>query len=528
MNLWLPIPYAKHCKITYGEEAAKDPKKAPDWRWYNIEYRTYATGTPVQSFTMADLQARKADVQRACEALLNPPAPPQGKSAALDQLIKSGEEASLDLPGGPAAIRQLELKLSTDQRDQLEQALRSTIIRIQFDGAETVWCPASDFFGSGIGVNVLQSWYRSVAKDGTMTCRWVMPYAKSARITLLNIGKTAVTARLGATVGDWSWDARSMHFHSNWRCQYGLPTRPMSDWNYLAAAGRGVYLGDALCVFNPVTDWWGEGDEKIYVDDSAFPTHFGTGTEDYYCYSWGNTTLFQGPFANQVRVDGPGNAGHTVVTRTRSLDAIPFSKSLKVDMEIWHWKDCKVGYAVASYWYALPGATCNRAPQPQEAAAPIPTMPNRRTKIPGAIECETMAIVAQSPGIKIETQDVDALPNGAWSGGKQLFVRANKVGDFVELRFPVADAGPRRVLLHLTKSWDYGILRFTVNGKPAGKDYDAFSAEAVSAGPVDLEVFEPQNGEMVLRVEVVGANAASRGTKSFFGLDCVVLSPAEK
>ena len=29
---------------------------------------------------------------------------------------------------------------------------------------------------------------------------------------------------------------------------------------------------------------------------------------------------------------------------------------------------------------------------------------------------------------------------------------------------------------------------------------------------------------MVLRVEVVGANPASQGTKSYFGLDCVVLS----
>jgi hypothetical protein len=38
---------------------------------------------------------------------------------------------------------------------------------------------------------------------------------------------------------------------------------------------------------NPVTIWWGEGDEKIWVDGEAFPSIFGTGTEDYYAYSWG-------------------------------------------------------------------------------------------------------------------------------------------------------------------------------------------------------------------------------------------------
>jgi hypothetical protein len=47
--------------------------------------------------------------------------------------------------------------------------------------------------------------------------------------------------------------------------------------------------------------------------------------------------------------------------RVRSLDAIPFSSRLKVDMEIWHWKATTMTYAVTTYWYAMPGATCNRA-----------------------------------------------------------------------------------------------------------------------------------------------------------------------
>ena len=55
----------------------------------------------------------------------------------------------------------------------------------------------------------------------------------------------------------------------------------------------------------------------------------------------------------------------------RCLDAIPFTRSLRFDMEVWHWADCKVGYAATTYWYALPGATHNRLPQPEEAAAPI-------------------------------------------------------------------------------------------------------------------------------------------------------------
>ena len=33
-------------------------------------------------------------------------------------------------------------------------------------------------------------------------------------------------------------------------------------------------MGDTLCIVNPVKAWWGEGDEKIYVDGEAFPSHF--------------------------------------------------------------------------------------------------------------------------------------------------------------------------------------------------------------------------------------------------------------
>ena len=45
-----------------------------------------------------------------------------------------------------------------------------------------------------------------------------------------------------------------------------------------------------------------------------------------------------------------------------------------------------------------------------------------------------------------------------------------------------------------------------------------------ASGPIELGVFEPKDGQFILRIEVVGANAASKGTKSYFGLDCVTLS----
>jgi len=519
LNLYLPVPYATHCTVTYDEGR---PPKAPPGRWYNIEYRAYPAGTAVQTFTMAEFERLKNAVERTARVLADPPAHAGGRAVSLEQTIDPGKEASVSLPAGPAAVRRIEARLGGVPEEQVGQALRSTVLRIAFDGAETVWCPVGDFFGCGPGVNPLSSWYRAVAADGTMSCRWVMPYAKSARVAVANRGAANVEVRLKAETGDWAWDDRSMHFHSTWRQQRLIPTRPFSDWNYVTVTGQGVYLGDTLALFNPAKHWWGEGDEKIRVDGEAFPSHFGTGSEDYYGYAWGHPAPFQGPFCNQP-VAHPGNLGHTTNTRARSLDAIPFSKSLQFDIEVWHWADCKVDYAVATYWYAAPGATSNRKPEPEEAAAALRQMAGP-VRIQGAVECETMKVIAQSEGLKASTQAGYPFAEGAWSRDAQLFVQAAKPGDFIELLVAENQAGPKKVTLHATKSYDYGILRFAVNGTPVAKPFDGYAPQPVLSGPVELGVFEPKDGRIAIRAEVIDASPASKGPRFYFGLDAVTLT----
>jgi hypothetical protein len=349
-----------------------------------------------------------------------------------------------------------------------------------------------------------------------------MPFKESAELALRNLGSSTVKAKMVVTIDSWKWDNRSMHFHANWRQQFPIATRPFIDWNYVSVNGEGVYVGDNLCVMQPATAWWGEGDEKVWVDDESFPSHFGTGSEDYYCYSWGDTRLFQTPFANQTRCDGPGSKGQTCLTRTRSLDAIPFTKSLKFDMEVWNWAaNVNVCYAATTYWYGRPGAVSNRGPEPKEAARALPTVPPPY-HMAGAIECETMKIVAKSPNTPVEPQS-GALSEGEWSNDTQLWIRGNTPGDFVELAIPAQGAGAKKLTLYATKSWDYGILRFSVNGQRAGKDFDSYSPKAILSGPIDLGTFEPKDGKFLLRAEVVGGNPESKNSKSYFGLDAVKL-----
>jgi hypothetical protein len=366
-TLMLPIPYAKHCKVTW-EESSEGP------RYYQINYRTYAPGTTVQTITPEALAGAQPQIAQVGKKLLSPPDVMPGRTSSVIEIIPAGKTVSLDLPAGPAAVRQLELRVEASEAAVLEHALRSTIVQLHFDNEDTVWCPAGDFFGSGVGMNPLQSWYRTVRPDGTMICRWVMPYAKTARVTIANVGEQPVKATLDAGIGSWRWDDHSLHFHTSWHYEAGLATPPPRDWNYIRIAGRGIYVGDTLSLFNPVPTWYGEGDEKIWVDGESFPSFLGTGTEDYYDFSFAPRGLMQTPFANQVRVDQPMTQGNNVLTRTRNLDGIPFSKSLNFDLELIAWRPTKLIYAATTYWYAYPGASSNIGPQPRAAASPSPTL----------------------------------------------------------------------------------------------------------------------------------------------------------
>jgi len=367
LNLYLPIPYARGCKITYDGPNFWQSHQESDQIWYNIEYRTYPADTPVETFTRVPAEALEQSVATMRKTAERKRQYHSTLSAAGTRIIH------ID---GPAAVREISLKLPADD---VTNVLRSQVMIITFDDEQTVWCPAGEFFGSGVGINPMQTWQRTVEKDGTMRCRWVMPFERSCQIELRDLGSNhGLMPDLNADAGDWAWDSRSMHLHATWHNRYPIATKQAAgtmDWNYVTIEGKGVYAGDALTVFNPVTDWWGEGDEKIYIDGEKFPSHFGTGTEDFYGYAYGDTHVFSHPFHAQSRCDGPGNKGFTCITRERSLDAMPFTRSLKLDLEVWHWKATEVGYSATSYWYARPQSHSEPAPAPDEARRPLPVAP---------------------------------------------------------------------------------------------------------------------------------------------------------
>ncbi|QOJ00627.1 MAG: DUF2961 domain-containing protein [Phycisphaeraceae bacterium] len=530
-NLYLPVPFSKGVKVTQSEGGS----------YYHVNVRLYEDGAVVEGWGRGGEAGRRearAGARARGEALRGwSPAEP----GAEVRVAGGGSAVIFEDGAGPGAVTSLVVKGAWTA-----ETLRRLVLVGEFDGAMTVWCPLGDFFGSPAGVSPFVDLYRVVRADGVMGSRWVMPYEKGGRLRVVNLGEEEAVIRVGVDSDRRGWDGGSMHFWAGWVGEWPIRTRRAAgtkDWNYVEVKGRGVLAGDNLHVVNPVTAWWGEGDEKIYVDGESFPSHFGTGTEDYYGYGWCSPALFNAVYASQVRCDGKKhNWGHTAVTRVRGLDAVPFRESLRFDMEVWHWAECDVAYAATVYWYAAPGAWSNRLTAEHVGAMTglirrgvpeAPALPPAFV-IAGALECEDLKVVGKSAGLGVVVQDMEGFRARTWSNEGQLWVQGRRVGDFVELAVPAEGVGARRVVVYATRSWDYGVVRFSVNGTPAagaaGEGVDLWCGEKreVSAtGPIELGVFEPVDGRLVLRVEVVGGNERSDGTRSFFGLDCVVLGAAE-
>jgi hypothetical protein len=260
----------------------------------------------------------------------------------------------------------------------------------------------------------------------------------------------------------------------------------------------------------------------VWVDGESFPSHLGTGTEDYYGYAWCRPEPFSAPFHAQPTGAGNFTPGLSQVGRWRALDAIPFTRRLQFDMELWHWARTNVNWAPATFFYAAPGARADIEPDPEAAARPVARVRDDVVivpRVPGALEGEDLRVISRDGG-ELEAQDV---PDFGWSGGRQLWWRDAAVGARLQLAVPVAAAGRYHVRARLTAARDYGIVRLSLAGAALGRPLDRFH-DGVVTDELDLGVADLPAGDATLTVEIVGSNPAAE-PRRMFGLDALLLEP---
>lgn len=514
-NTYFPIPFAKSCKITFDRKS-----------FYNIiNYRAYPPGTPVTSFTTEALEQVYPLINRTAQKLTSIYPEETANWSENVGMINPGEELELTI-NRPSAIDHLEIKLSSDQLLANPSILRSLILKMSFDDQWTVWVPLGDFFGSPDKINPFSTWTRIVRANGELICRWVMPFKNNVKVSLENLGSAPVNVeKLKIHTASYDWGESSLYFHANWRSDDILQGSKFSDWNFIDIQGKGVFVGDTWAVLNPALGWWGEGDEKIYVDaayDRKFPTHFGTGTEDYYGWAGGEhptkDDYFNHPFLANIEVGSAtkkrrGVRGFNICTRIRSLDAIPFKERFVFDFEAspgvqirneWDF----LGYSVVTFWYGSAETTSNRPPLPDAAKRPIMNLgqldgmslsiTEKRYRVQGAIEAEYLnplpnkdinVVTKSKKGLKVSNQEYVHI-----SGGSGDYLTFSLTEQFEEATLSV----------QLLKGPEFGKVQFFVNNKKAGKVMDLHDRKEGVSGPIILGSFGQLNSAFNIRVELLG------------------------
>ena len=380
-NFYLPIPFARHCKITYECDSlrilydyeGKRVEKGYYWPdvFYNICYRSYKKGTNVESFSMKVLKEAKPLLEKA-GILLTESTVNSSEEKAFGKLLLPGDSIVIQITSDNKAICRLAVEM---EAGKMNQSLRSVIIKASFDGQQTIWAPVGEFFGLGYSLNTHQTWMNMRDREGLMKSFWVMPFRKQCIISFINYGADTVNLKGNIGLSDYLWNKSSMYFGASWHEHYRIRSRTEDgspfDLSFVDITGKGVYVGDQVTLFNNTYHWWGEGDEKIFVDGEKFPSSFGTGTEDYYGYSFAREESFSHPFLSQPVGTGNMNWGPTINMRHRSLDAITFTKAIKPMIELWHWKDIEMNYALTAYYYIFPAYSNSVLPDIESVKRPV-------------------------------------------------------------------------------------------------------------------------------------------------------------
>ena len=115
------------------------------------------------------------------------------------------------------------------------------------------------------------------------------------------------------------------------------------------------------CVLNvdvferQVNDWYGEGDDMIFIDGEPWPPRLhGTGTEDYFNTAFCPTQEYSAPYHGITLYSGSEAwpwGGKNSMYRFHIEDPIRFDESIRVTIETGHANALANDYSSTAYWY---------------------------------------------------------------------------------------------------------------------------------------------------------------------------------
>jgi hypothetical protein len=318
---------------------------------------------------------------------------------------------------------------------------RECLIKITYDDQPfpSVLAPLGDFFCLGHGlVNSFQSALFSTStffpyqfnKPCALNCYAPMPFAQRAVVELINESDQPhrqyfyvdyeTLEELPPDCGYFHAEFRRANPFRGWApeihvntAEADVPNLERTAWenNYviLETQGRGHYIGCNLSVTNFTGNWWGEGDDMIWVDGYKWPPDLhGTGSEDYFNQAWGmqpnaflrnGSSIFEGGTVAAPEIElYRGASGYQTSYVFHLENPVRFSREIKATIEIGHANHLGSEVSSVAYWYAsqpVPAVDCptvkQRLPVRRDNTGSWLTDPERECPGSSGIQTDEMA-----------------------------------------------------------------------------------------------------------------------------------------
>ncbi|WP_293341596.1 glycoside hydrolase family 172 protein [Mycobacterium sp.] len=360
----VPMPYRHSMRISV----------ATNLEYYHVDYRQFPSADGIATFSPADPALDVLGMLRDAGTIDPKPAAPAAahSNRVVDLPANGGQTVAESI--GSGSISSMNLRLP-EPADQLLAGLR---LQIEFDGRTMVDSPLGEFFGAGLGVNTVRSlMFATVPQpDGALSLStwWPMPFARNARVTLVNTTGNPVPGIEGevVTTPDPQWgtaldSGRAGYFTA---LSHAGPTTFGQDWLFADERGHGKFVGVSHTIrgartrtsFSEDAPYFLEGAERVYTDGSPSPQWYGTGTEDFYEGGWyfKNGKHFSDPLNGQPdqRTATGGCADYCVaVYRLMLADAMDYHSAVRFGIE--HGKRNMVlpDYSSTAFLYTQPNDT---------------------------------------------------------------------------------------------------------------------------------------------------------------------------
>jgi hypothetical protein len=277
--------------------------------------------------------------------------------------------------------------------------LRRLLFKMYWDGEEepSVLVPVGDFFGVGHArtTNFVSAPLQMSPENGkSFNCFFHMPFAEGARIEIVSeLEHENVLFYYYVDYEEFDTIEEGLgRFHAQWRRENptdgvgeegqsneeflfgGENVTGKGNYTILEAEGHGHYVGCVLNVHNlresNLWNWYGEGDDMIFIDGERWPPSLhGTGTEDYFNTAWCPQQQYSAPY-HGITLGGEDNwSGHVSLYRFHVEDPVTFERSIRVTIEHGHANKRSDDYSSVAYWYqAEPHCPFSILPVEQRAA----------------------------------------------------------------------------------------------------------------------------------------------------------------